>query len=293
MFDSFRARVAVRVDRELDRLLPAANRSPAPLYRAMRYAVLAPGKRFRPAIVRLGFETFGGRSRGAWDAAAAIEMAHAFSLAHDDLPCMDDDDIRRGRPTLHKKFGEAVALLAGDALLAAAFQVASEAGGRHDGPAREKSLRELAEAVGPAGMVGGQVLDMLGEGRPATRTSVRRIHRLKTGALIRACARIGAHWAGAGTSQVEQVGRIADTLGLAFQVGDDYLNATASRRQLGKAGGSDAARRKATYVRAVGLDATRKELARLCDEARSLARGLPGRQRMWSGLADFVEARRN
>lgn len=137
------------------------------------------------------------------------------------------------------------------------------------------------------------MLDMLGEGRPARRESVRRIHRLKTGALIRACARTGAHWAGAGRRQVEQVSRIADTLGLAFQVGDDYLNATASRKQLGKAGGSDAARRKATYVRAVGLDATRAELTRLCGEARRLARRLPRRQDLWAGLADFVEARQN
>ncbi|HVP37741.1 MAG TPA: polyprenyl synthetase family protein [Candidatus Saccharimonadales bacterium] len=265
---------------------------PSSLHQAMRYAALGPGKRVRPALARLAYDTLGGHSAGLWPAAAALELAHAFSLVHDDLPCMDDDDLRRGRPTVHRRFGEPVALLAGDALLALSFQALAGAGSARECGRRERSLRLLAEALGSRGMVGGQVWDMLGEGGPASRASVRRIHRLKTAALMAAATRIGAVWAGAGPAQEAQLGRLGEVLGLAFQAGDDLLNATASAEQLGKAAGSDAARRKASLPRAVGLEPARAELLRLCRRARALARALPRCRETWAGVVEFVESRR-
>jgi geranylgeranyl diphosphate synthase type II len=297
-FEPYRSAVARRVERELDRLLPPAAAAPAELHRAIRYAALGPGKRVRPVLARLAFQTLGGRSAGIWPAAAALEMAHAFSLVHDDLPCMDDDDLRRGRPTVHRRFGEAVALLAGDALLTLSFQALSAAGSPREAGRRERSARLLAAALGPAGMIGGQVFDMLGEGRPATPRSVRRIHALKTGALLGAATRLGAVWAGGASREVESLGRLGETLGLAFQVGDDLLNATATPAQLGKAAGSDAARRKATWVRAAGgpraaaLARTRAELERLCALARARVLRLPARRGLWLALVKFVESRR-
>ena len=261
----------------------------------MRYAALGPGKRIRPAVVHLSFETAGGRGPGVWPLAAAVELVHAFSLAHDDLPCMDDDDLRRGRPTLHRRFGEPVALLAGDALLAAAFGAVAAGGARGNGAGpRAACLAELAGAAGWSGMVGGQVLDMLAEGRPAGVAQVRNIHARKTAALLRAAARIGALWAGAKRVQVDRLGGLAEVLGNAFQVGDDLLNATSATRALGKSAGSDARRGKATYPRAAGLAAARAELARLCAEGRLMARGLPARTRpRWAALVDLVETRRS
>ena len=293
MLEAYLKRVGARADRELDARLPGASEPPRELHAAMRYAALGPGKRLRPVLVKLAFDTLGGRSRGVWAAAAAIEMVHAFSLAHDDLPCMDDDDLRRGRPTLHRRFGEAVALLAGDALLSCAFETLSAAGGPRDSRARELSVAELARATGPRGMIGGQVLDMLAEGRSTTRAKVAEIHRRKTGALIRGAVCIGAHWAGASASELRRLAALGETLGLAFQAGDDLLNATSDAKTLGKAGRSDAARGKATYPRAVGVPGTRRALASLCAEARRQARRLPRRRELWVALVDFVESRRS
>jgi geranylgeranyl pyrophosphate synthase len=189
-------------------------------------------------------------------------------------------------------------LLAGDALLTRSFEVLASAGSRAEAARREASLRLLAASLGPAGMIGGQVLDMLGEGRPATAASVRRIHAWKTAALLGAAARMGAVWAGAARPQVERLGRLGETLGHAFQVGDDLLNATATRAQLGKAAGSDAARHKATFVRASGrppaaaVARTRSELHRLCAAARAQARRLPARVAAWEAVVEFVESRR-
>jgi geranylgeranyl pyrophosphate synthase len=292
-FERYRAAVARRVERELDRRLPPAQAAPSELHRAIRYAALGPGKRVRPVFARLAFDTLGGRSAGIWPVAAALEMAHAFSLVHDDLPCMDDDDLRRGRPTVHRRFGEAVALLAGDALVTLCFETLARAGTRAEADRRDASVRLLAAALGPAGMIGGQVLDMLAEGRPATRTSVRRIHALKTATLLGAAARLGAVWAGGACRRIEQLGELGETLGLAFQVGDDLLNATATAAQLGKAAGSDAVRRKATCVRAVGLKRAGAELRRLCASARDQARRLPARGSSWEAVVGFVESRRS
>ncbi|MBI5835952.1 MAG: polyprenyl synthetase family protein [Candidatus Eisenbacteria bacterium] len=251
-FERYRASAARRAQRELLRLLPPASQPPRELHRAMRYAALGPGKRIRPALAWLAYDTVGGR-----------------------------------------KFGEAVALLAGDALHTLAFGALGDAGGRSEGARRETSVRVLASALGSRGMIGGQVFDMLGEGRPATAVSVRRIHALKTAALLGAAARLGAIWGGAPARQLERLGRLGETLGLAFQAGDDLLNATATAAQLGKAAGSDAARRKATLPRALGEAGARRTLGRLCANALRQARALPARRAEWEGLVAFIESRRS
>ncbi len=290
-FERWLQRCAARADRELSRVLPPVGRSPVHLHAAMRYAALSPGKRLRPALVFLGFETFGGREGRVARVAAAVELAHAFSLVHDDLPCMDDDDLRRGRPTLHRQFGEAVALLAGDALLVEAFRVLETAGPGAPRRAREAGAAVLARALGSGGMIAGQMLDMEAEGRRTTLPEIRKIHACKTGALISASVELGALWAGASEAGLRRLRPAARELGLAFQAADDLLNVTSTRIALGKAAGSDAERGKASLPSVLGVDGTRRELGRRCRRMARLAGGLPNRHELWSGLATFLETR--
>lgn len=248
---------------ELIEALPARwEGAPPGLVESMMYSLRAGGKRLRPALVLEAFGACGGgeKLRGVAEAAAlAIEMVHTFSLVHDDLPAMDDDDLRRGKPTNHKVFGEAMAILAGDALLSGAFELLAD----DIVPAElsRRLARELAAATGPCGMVGGQVLDMAAEGRKATSDELARIHRLKTGALLTAGVRLGAVAADAPAGVLEAITAYGRHVGLAFQIVDDILDVTSTPEQMGKATKKDAAAGKNTYPGLHGLDASRAKAA--------------------------------
>jgi geranylgeranyl diphosphate synthase type II len=235
----------------------------------MRYAVLGPGKRLRPLLVVTACEAVGGPWERALPAAAAVELVHAFSLVHDDLPAMDDDDFRRGRATTHRRFGEALGLLAGDALLALAFEVLVDLGERGVPPAGvARAVRVLAEAAGSRVLVGGQVLDLMGEGpRRVNGQAVREIHLRKTGGLISAALVLGGLAGGAPAARLRDLASIGLELGLAFQIHDDLLNRASTLARLGKRAGTDAARAKATYPRAVGEAQARREAGRLLESA--------------------------
>lgn len=283
-------RLGPRVEAELDAALsfPRAA-APARLAEAMRYSVFAGGKRFRPLLCLLACEACGGPASAAAPAAAAIELVHTYSLIHDDLPAMDDDDFRRGRPTNHKVFGDAIAILAGDALLTRAFASLVT---RYRDPSTARALvLELASAAGVSGMVGGQVDDMLAEGRTPTARLVRSIHLRKTARLVAASARMGAIAAGAGASLVARLGKYGESLGLAFQIADDLLDEEGSERDLGKRARKDREREKATFPAAVGAERSRREMRSLALRAERAARGLR-REAELSLLARFVVERR-
>ncbi|HEY3355287.1 MAG TPA: farnesyl diphosphate synthase [Polyangia bacterium] len=285
------ARRAAEVNDHLGRLVPADDAPPATIHRAMRYSLLAGGKRLRPALVLATGEALGAGAPALLPVACAIEMIHTYSLIHDDLPAMDDDDLRRGRPTSHRVFGEAIAILAGDALLTRAFEVLATA----DAPAPARRLRliaELAAAAGTVGgLVGGQVLDMESEGQPPTAAAVAAIHRAKTGALLTAAVVAGGLVADATDAQLAQLRCYGERLGLAFQIADDVLDVTATAAQLGKTPGKDVAAGKATYPAVHGLAASRAHALALVEEAVAAARELgPGADRL-AALARFVVTR--
>ncbi len=265
------------VDAALDRVLPRANTRPTAIHRAMRHSVFAGGKRLRPVICLAAAEACGGRIENAMPAACAVELLHTYSLVHDDLPAMDDDDLRRGRPTCHKLFGEAIGILCGDALLTEAFAVLAEAvpTPRHSVAAM---VRELARAGDSRRMIGGQVLDLEAENQPATRASLKRIHEAKTAALLTASLRLGAMSANATPRAMEALTRFGHALGLAFQVIDDILDETATTAELGKTAGKDAAAAKATYPAVIGLAASKREATRLTAAAHRALDGLPAKK---------------
>jgi farnesyl diphosphate synthase len=262
-----------RIDAALDRALPAIDTAPSRLHAAMRHAALDGGKRIRPMLVYATGDAFGA-AIGALDAPAmAVELVHAYSLVHDDLPAMDDDALRRGKPTVHVAFDEATAILAGDALQSLAFQQLAMAPGLDDG-VRVAMLRELAVAAGAAGMCGGQALDIDATGGSAGIgiEALERLHALKTGALLRASVRLGALAARVGADATRHLDAFADALGLAFQVRDDLLDVEGDSATLGKTAGKDAAQAKATFPALLGIDASRarlQELSREMDAALS------------------------
>ncbi len=252
------------VDCLLEKYIPADDEEPQQLHTAMRYSVMAGGKRLRPILALAAYEYCGGDAAGSdlpiHYAMAALEMVHTYSLIHDDLPCMDDDDLRRGRPTCHKKFGEAVATLAGDALHVVAFQLMAETGSTD-------VVLEMAWAVGTSGMLGGQMADIEAEGRTVSREEMESIHRRKTGALIRGAVRIGALLAGADSKTLSCLTTYGEKIGLAFQIVDDILDIEGNQELLGKDIGSDSKNRKATFPATVGVEESRREAAGLVDEA--------------------------
>lgn len=263
-------RRANEIDAALSELLPSNDLPPANLHQAMRYSSMGGGKRLRPVLFLTAGEALGGRTADLLPAACAIEMLHTYSLIHDDLPSMDNDDLRRGRATCHKAFDEATAILAGDALQAQAFLVLARDGVTPDPGTRVRAIREIAAAIGPAGgMVGGQVMDMESAGRAVDAATVDAIHRAKTGALIRASLVAGGLWAGANESDAESLARFGEHIGLAFQIVDDVLDLTQSLEQLGKTPGKDQTTRKATYPALYGIDASiaraRQEVERSID----------------------------
>ncbi len=285
---------ALWAEEALEHFVPDAEEHPRPLYMAMRHALLAGGKRLRPAVVRAVCEGLGGTDDSAVPAAMAIELIHTYSLVHDDLPCMDDDDLRRGRPTVHVAYDEATAVLVGDALQALAF----EALARAELPLGREGVIVLAQASGADGMVGGQVLDLSLEAadeqdqRASTREAIRDMHLRKTAALFRAAAELGALAAGASDDQRAQARRYGDLLGQAFQAVDDLLDVTGDATSLGKTPGKDAQLARPTLVAALGLAGARAEAQRLVGEARAVASemGIPASAPAQT-LLDFVLAR--
>jgi geranylgeranyl diphosphate synthase, type II len=249
------------VERELDRLMPEDG---SRLTEAMRYSLLLPGKRIRPLLVLLSCEATGGAAASALPAACAVEMTHTFSLIHDDLPGMDNDDLRRGKPTNHKIFGEAEAILAGDALLAQAFATLA---GLKPAEIAVRCMRILAEATGAHGMCGGQSLDMRGPSAEYTLDELKRMHSLKTGALIEACIRMGATIAEAAVPKAEALGLYGRRIGLLFQVTDDLLDRSGDSARLGKTAGKDATQRKNTFPRLLGEKECQRTADALLQEA--------------------------
>jgi len=259
--DSYlKERVAI-IERELHKAVAESDGPASRLFDAMRYSLLAGGKRLRPVLALAACEAVGGRIEAAMGLACAIEMIHTYSMIHDDLPCMDDDDLRRGRPTNHKVYGEAIATLAGDALLTDAFKVAACSTAPVDPAPVLQTVVELAEAAGSAGMVAGQAIDLLGEGQQLDLGQLEYLHGKKTGALFVAAVRGGARLGGADQSQLEALTDYARVLGLAFQVIDDLLDVESSIEQMGKRTQKDQAHGKATYPAIVGVEKSR-ELAR-------------------------------
>jgi geranylgeranyl diphosphate synthase, type II len=255
-----------QVDRALDRWLPSEKTRPVTLHRAMRYGIFAGGKRLRPVLCLAAAEACGGKSGPALPAACAVECIHTYSLIHDDLPCMDDDDLRRGRPTTHKVFGEAVAVLAGDALMTIAFEILAQTKATKCYGLQDFFL-ELATSAGSSLLVGGQVADMEAENRTATPKDLLFIHRGKTAAMIAASLRLGAMSANAAPGHLKALGKFGEHLGLAFQIVDDILDITQSSEQLGKSAGKDASSGKATYPSVFGLEKSRREASRLTKAA--------------------------
>lgn len=253
---------AVAVDAAMDGYLPKARRAPQTIHEAMRYVVFAGGKRLRPVLCLAAAEACGGDEAAAMPAACALELMHTYSLVHDDLPAMDDDDLRRGRPTCHKVYGEGMAVLCGDALLTEAFLLLAEV------PATKRYgvadyTREFAQTGGSQKLIGGQVLDLEGEGKSLTKNQLVKIHEAKTAALLVCSLRLGAMSANATPRQLEALSSFGYHLGLAFQVIDDILDVTQTTEKLGKTAGKDAAVDKSTYPAVIGLEASRKEAARL------------------------------
>jgi geranylgeranyl diphosphate synthase type II len=278
------------VEPALDRALPPESDWPETIHRAVRYSLFAGGKRIRPVLVLAAGEAVGGERDEVLPFACAVEMIHTYSLIHDDLPAMDDDDLRRGKPTSHKVFGEGIAILAGDALLTRAFHLLAEGLDGDEGRMRRRvrTIALLGEACGTRGLIGGQVMDLESEGRVIDAGSLEGLHRAKTGALLSACVRGGAVLGGATDSDLELLTRYAAAIGLAFQVVDDVLDATEGAEQLGKTAGKDEAAGKATYVSVHGLDRAREMAATLRREAFEALEPLGSRGERLAEIARLI-----
>ncbi len=278
------------IDRALDGFLPRASVKPCTIHKAMRYSLFAGGKRLRPVLTLTAAEACGGGLPAATPAACAVECIHTYSLIHDDLPCMDDDDLRRGRPTSHKVFGEGVAVLAGDGLLTIAFEILAQAA-----PAPRYStaalIRELASASGSQWLIGGQVADLEGEGKKLGGADLKYIHRCKTAALLTASIRLGAMSANATPARLAALTVFGQALGLAFQVIDDILDVTQTTEKLGKTAGKDVAATKATYPATFGLERSRREAHRLTAAAHASLKPFGKNAATLRALADYLLAR--
>lgn len=280
------------VDNFLDVRLPPGNQGPTVLHEAMRYAVFGRGKRLRPVLVLSACRALGGEQSQALPAAAAVELIHTYSLVHDDLPAMDDDDMRRGRPTLHKVYDDATAILVGDALLTLAFELLADDLGRQCGPdiAVQASL-ELARAAGSQGLIAGQMKDLAAEGQNVDAESLERIHRAKTGALFVACVRLGGLTAGADHRQLAALTTYAQAFGLAFQIVDDILDVVGEAHRLGRPSGRDEDRGKATFPRLYGLAGARRQVEKQVVQARQALADLNLPARQLELLLHFVAVR--
>jgi geranylgeranyl diphosphate synthase type II len=285
-------RVGARVNAALDQFIPADAVVPPTIHKAMRYSLFAGGKRIRPVLCLAACEAVGGRIATAMPLACAVECIHTYSLIHDDLPCMDDDDFRRGKPTNHKVFGEGIAVLAGDALLTQAFILVAKVK-----PPRPYStaelVRELAFAAGSERLIAGQVQDLENENRQATLDEVIATHKNKTGALITASIRLGTMAGGASAGELKRLTRYGQDLGLAFQIVDDILDATSTREILGKSAGADAKNQKSTFVTALGLEKSRAMAGDLIADAHRQLKPFGKPAEPLRAIADFFLTRRN
>lgn len=279
------------VEQELEKYF--SETSPAPrLSEAMRYSLKAGGKRIRPALAFAACEAVGGKLEDALPAACALEMIHTYSLIHDDLPAMDDDDFRRGRPTNHKVFGEALAILAGDGLLTEAFRCLSNPGWKIPADRRLDIVRIVAEGAGANGMVAGQVLDLEHEGKKCDEKILEKIHKHKTGKLLTASVLAGGRAGGAEGKTYDALLRYGQAIGLAFQIADDILDLTATTEELGKDSKSDLKKGKATYPSVLGMEASKKRAQALLDEALQAIKILGPKSEMLAFLARFIVERR-
>ncbi|MDA8336291.1 MAG: polyprenyl synthetase family protein [Peptococcaceae bacterium] len=286
-FEALLAARAGQVDQALDQALPGEETYPAVIHRAMRYSVFAGGKRLRPVLVLGAAETVGGRPEDALPAAVALEMVHTYSLIHDDLPAMDNDDLRRGRPTSHRVFGEGMAVLAGDALLTMAFERLAGCGAAPE--VLCPVILELARAAGVGGMIGGQVVDTASPAADAE--TVHYIHTRKTGALIRCAVRMGALLGGCSDQDLAALTEYGDHLGLAFQIVDDILGEVGEPGKMGKPAGRDRALAKATYPAVYGLEGSRREAARRIGAAQTALAPFGERAAFLAALAEFCGKR--
>ena len=278
------------MDGALDSRLPKANSRPSTIHKAMRYSLFAGGKRLRPVLALAASEICGGTAEAALPAACAVECVHTYSLIHDDLPCMDDDDLRRGRPTNHKVFGEGIAVLAGDALLTLAFEILADAPteGRYR---TSEYVVELAKSAGSRSLIAGQVLDLESEGKKISRSELRFIHEAKTAALLTSSIRLGAMCANASPRKLALLSTFGQNIGLAFQVIDDILDVTQTTEKLGKTAGKDVACTKATYPALFGLESSRRIATRLTREARAALKPFGSKAASLHALADMLVSR--
>ncbi len=285
------AAVQARVEAALERCLPPRDQAPQRLHDAMRYAVLGGGKRVRPLLAFAAGDAVGAAAERVDGVACAVELIHAYSLVHDDMPCMDDDVLRRGRPTVHVEFDEATALLVGDALQSTAFELIADAPAGSDHGVQLELVRLLARASGSRGMAGGQAIDLESVGKSLTLPELEFMHILKTGALIRASVTLGARCGSPPPAALERLDRYAKLIGLAFQVVDDTLDAAASTATLGKTAGKDAVQRKPTYVTVLGPERARELAEDLRREAHDAIAGFDDRAKTLRDLADFIVLR--
>jgi farnesyl diphosphate synthase len=291
-FQAWMGQIQARMEAALARLLPATHIAPARLHEAMRYASLEGGKRVRPLLTFGAGEVAQAAAERLEIAAAAVELMHAYSLVHDDLPCMDNDVLRRGKPTVHVEYNEATALLVGDALQSLAFQLLGEHRLADDPRVQLDMVRSLAVAAGSRGMAGGQQIDLESTGAPLSLPELEFMHIHKTGALIRAAVRLGADCGQVNSEERQRLDRYAKAIGLAFQVVDDVLDHDASTATLGKTAGKDSKQRKATYVSALGLASARQRADELRAEALAALEGLGSRARRLAQVADFIVLRK-
>ena len=283
------------VDRFLEAVMPPESAPPANLHKAMRYSLFAGGKRVRPILAIAAYEAVGGTSQTILPLASSLELIHTYSLIHDDLPAMDNDDYRRGKLTNHKVFGEAMAILAGDALLTMAFDLVSrpELADGLDPRSQVRVIQELAVGSGNVGMVGGQVADIEAEGKDIDLATLEGVHRWKTGKLIRASVRIGGIAGGATAEQVNRLTAYAEDIGLAFQIADDVLNVTGTREELGKDANTDASRGKKTYPTFFGVDGARKLADERVASAIAHLKDFGPKAEPLRELARYITARKN
>lgn len=275
------------VNQALDKFLPKESTKPATIHKAMRYSLFAGGKRMRPALVLAAADACGGSHKDAMPLACAVECIHTYSLIHDDLPAMDNDDFRRGKPTNHKVFGEGIAVLAGDALLTQAFEVAAKAKGwpRYS---HQQLILEIAQASGSLQLIAGQVADLEGEGKKTSEAQLKYIHERKTSALLCCSVRLGGMSANCSAAQLKALTDFGYNVGLAFQVIDDILDITQSSEQLGKTAGKDTKAQKATYPSIVGLDKSRKIAAQLTQRAFDALKPFKGKAQALEALAEYL-----
>jgi len=285
--ENYLKKTTAAVNAALEKFLPPANFKPATIHKAMRYSIFAGGKRLRPALCLAAAEACGGSWNAAMPLACAVECIHTYSLIHDDLPAMDNDDYRRGKLTNHKVFGEGIAILAGDALLTEAFAIAGQCAvtSRYS---HQKIVCELAEAAGSRHLIAGQVADLEGEGKKTSAAQLRYIHERKTAALLRCSLHLGGMSANCSAAQLEALGEFGQNVGLAFQIIDDILDVTQTSEQLGKTAGKDTKAQKATYPAIIGMEKSRKLAGQLTDKAFASLRVFNGKATALEALAGYL-----